>query len=107
MACLNDSEGKWAGSIRLNTSRYESLPRAQFFDLIAISLAIADNSSSVFYLLDEWDIPKRPRDSEFYHFYYVMWVEWKAGIAYRKAIGTVYKPVWDRQVREDINVILG
>ena len=107
MACLNDSEGKWAGSIRLNTSRYESLPEAQFFDLIAISLAIADNSSSNPYLLDEWDIPERPRDSDFYHFYYVMWIEWWAGVAYRKAIGTVYKPVWDSQVREDIDVILG
>ena len=106
MACLNDSEGKWAGSIRLNTSRYESLQRDQFFDLIAISLAKLDNSKESIFL-DEWDIPERPRDSEFYHFYYVMWVEWKAGIAYRKAIGTVYKPVWDSQVREDIDVVLG
>ncbi|KAM0805135.1 heterokaryon incompatibility protein-domain-containing protein [Usnea florida] len=84
VACLSDSEGKWAGSIRLNASRSNYVPS-----------------------LDEWDIPERPRDSEFYHFYYVMWVEWYAGIAYRKAIGTVYKPVWDRQVREDIDVILG
>ena len=106
VACLMDNEGKWAGSVRLNTSRYESLPREQFFDLIALSLAKADNNGVSTYL-DEWNIPERPRDSEFYHFYYVMWVEWKAGIAYRKAIGTVHKPVWDRQVREDIDVVLG
>ena len=106
MACLSDSEGKWAGTICLNTSRYESLPREQFFDLIALSVAKADNSEK-YIILDEWDIPERPRDSDFYHFYYVMWVEWYAGIAHRKAIGTVYKPVWDSQVREDINVILG
>ena len=106
VACLSDSEGKWAGSIRLNTSRYESLPRLQYFDLIALSVAKADNSEE-FIFLDEWDIPERPRDSQFYHFYYVMWVEWYAGIAHRKAIGTVYKPVWDSQIREDIDVILG
>ena len=105
-ACLSDSEDKWAGSIRLNTSRYELLPRAQYLDLIALSVAEVDNRRN-FVSLDEWDIPERPRDSEFYHFYYVMWVEWKAGIAYRKAIGTVSKPVWDRQIREDIDVVLG
>ena len=106
VACLSDSEGKWAGSICLNESRYDSFPREQFFDLIALSVSKADNSEE-WNPLDEWDIPERPRDSEFYHFYHVMWVEWRAGIAYRKSIGTVYKPVWDRQVRLDINVILG
>ena len=106
MACLSDSEGKWAGSICLNISRYDSLPRGQSFELIALSLAMNDNSAK-YVGLDEWDIPERSRDSEFYQFYYVMRVEWEAGIAYRKAIGPVYKPVWDRQVREDIDVILG
>ena len=106
IACLCDSEGRWAGSIRLNTSRHDSLPRGQSFELIALSLAMIDNRSK-YTRLDEWNIPERPRDSEFYHYYYVMWVEWTAGIAYRKAIGTVYKPAWERQVREDINVILG
>ena len=106
IACLSDIEGKWAGSIRLNTARYDSLPRDLSFELIALSLAKADNNVE-FIFVDEWDIPERPRDSDFYHFYYVMWVEWYAGIAHRKAIGTVYKPVWDRQVREDIDVVLG
>lgn len=106
VACLGDSKANWAGAIRLNTSRYDSLPRGQSFELIALSLAMADNSENEIYL-DEWGIPERPRDSNFYQFYYVMWVEWEAGIAYRKAIGTVYKPVWERQVREDIDVILG
>ena len=107
VACLNDSLANWAGTIRLNTSRFESLPRGLSIELIALSLAMADNSSKYVPLLDEWDIPERPRDSEVYLFYYVMWIEWKAGIAYRKAVGTVYKPVWERQAREDIDVILG
>ena len=107
LACLSDSEGKWAGTIRLNTPRYESLPKEQYFELIALSLATAENNSEHVLGLDEWDIPERPRDSEFYHFYYVMWIEWYTGIAHRKAIGTVYKPVWERQVRKDIDVILG
>ena len=58
-------------------------------------------------ILDEWQLPERPRDAEFYSFYNVMCIEWENGIAYRRAVGTVYKEMWERQALEDINVVLG
>ena len=106
-ACLVDNEGNWAGTIRLNMSRSDSLPKGQPCELIALSLATAVNSGDYLGVLDEWNMPGRPHDSEFYQFYYVMWIEWEKGIAYRKAIGTVYKPIWEDQVREDVDVVLG
>ena len=107
LACLVDDEGNWAGTIRLNTSRTDRLPPGLSYELIALSAAKAENSGNYDGKLDEWEIPERPQDSRFYEFYYVMWIEWERGIAYRKAIGTVYKPMWERQTREDIDVILG
>lgn len=107
LACLVDSEGNWAGTIRLNIPRSDAFSKEQSCELIVLSLATAVNSGDYLGILDEWNIPERPRDSEFYQFYYVMWVEWERGIAYRKAVGTVYKPVWERQVRDDLDVILG
>ena len=107
LACLVDDEGNWAGTIRLNTSQSDRLSPGLSYELIALSLAKAVNNGHYDGILDEWDIPERPRDSEFYEFYYVMWIEWERGIAYRKAIGTVYQPMWERQIREDIDVILG
>ena len=106
-ACLVDDEGKWAGTIRSNTSRSDRLSPGLCHELIALSLGKAVNDRDYSGILDGWKIPERPQDSEFYEFYYVMWIEWERGIAYRKAIGTVYKPMWERQIREDINVILG
>ena len=52
-------------------------------------------------------MPERPRDSEIYTFYNVMCIEWENGIAYRRAVGTVYKEMWESQAREEIDVILG
>ncbi len=107
LACLVDSEGNWAGTIRLNIPRSDPLPKELSYELIALYLAKAVNKGDYLGTLDEWKIPERPQDSEYYEFYYVMWIEWERGIAYRKAVGTVYKPVWENQIREDIDVILG
>lgn len=107
LACLEDKEGDWAGTIRLNKPKNDSSLKGQPCELIALSLAMADNEGDYLGILDEWRMPERPKDSEFYQFYYVMWIEWDNAIAYRKAVGTVYKPVWENQVREDIDVVLG
>ena len=107
LACLEDKEGNWAGTIQLNTPKHALSLKGQPCELIALSLAMADNKGDYFGLLDEWKMPERPKDSEFYLFYYVMWIEWENAIAYRKAVGTVYKTVWEKQVREDVDIVLG
>ncbi|KAL9109804.1 MAG: hypothetical protein Q9187_008121 [Circinaria calcarea] len=106
-ACLVDEEENWAGIIRFNIPRYDPSIKGQPCELIALSLASAANSGDYGHILEEWEMPERPCDSEYYRFYYVMWIEWENGIAYRKAIGTVYKPMWEKQVRENIHVVLG
>jgi hypothetical protein len=40
-------------------------------------------------------------------FYYVLWVEWVDGIAYRKGLGRILKKNWEEEDREEINLILG
>lgn len=106
-ASLIDIEGNWAGTMWLSTSMTGRPPVGEPCELIALSSGKAMNSSDYVAGLAEWRIPERPRDSEFYQFYNVMWIEWEKGIAYRKAVGTVYKDVWERQIRDDIDVILG
>jgi hypothetical protein len=40
-------------------------------------------------------------------FYYVLWIEWENGIAYRKGLGRVLKEAWEREVKDEIDLILG
>ena len=42
-----------------------------------------------------------------YEYYNVLWIERQNGIAYRIAIGRVWKEAWDRKGAETVNVILG
>ncbi len=107
LVCLEDKEGNWAGTIQLNIPKNGSSLKGQPCELIALSVATADNEGDYLGILDEWRMPERPKDSKFYLFYYVMWIEWENAIAYRKAVGTVYKPVWENQVREDVDIVLG
>ena len=39
--------------------------------------------------------------------YNVLWIEWKDGIAYRKAGGVVQKEQWEQLELEDVHVVLG
>lgn len=42
-----------------------------------------------------------------YEFYNVLFIEWKDGIAYRKALGRVSKIAWEAADKESVDVILG
>jgi hypothetical protein len=42
-----------------------------------------------------------------YEFYNVLWVEWKGGVTYRRALGRVFKKVWESVPREEVDIILG
>ncbi len=104
---LADSKGNWAGTLRLGTLPSNRPPVGELCELIALSLGTAVEGSDYSGGLDEWEIPERPRDSEYYRFYNVMCIEWENGIAYRKAVGTVYKDMWESQTLEKITVVLG
>lgn len=108
---LYDREGNWAGSLRLHAHPSDRVPTGESCELIALSLAIigADLDSAAFDYDDYDDGESREhyRDSKLYTFYKVMWIEWENGIAYRKAVGTVYKDMWDNQAPTTIDVVLG
>lgn len=42
-----------------------------------------------------------------YHFYNVLWIERKGGVAYRRAAGRVPKVVWEENCSEPVRVVLG
>jgi len=53
------------------------------------------------------ELEERPKTSEFYEWYNVLWIEWKIGIAYRKALGRVWKSAWEAHDPEWIDLTLG
>jgi hypothetical protein len=91
------------------------LPQGSPVELIAIASGTVRNSSYPkmngpyhrSYSISEWNCKARPTDREFYEFYFVLWIEWVEGIAYRKALGRVEKRAWESLALEDIDVILG
>ena len=105
--CLVDERGAWAGVLLLGTLSSNRPPAGEPCELIALSLGTAVKDGDYLGILDEWEMPERPRDGEFYRFYNVMYIEWENGIAHRRAVGTVYKEMWERQALEDIDVVLG
>jgi hypothetical protein len=42
-----------------------------------------------------------------FRYYDVLWIEWEDGIAYRKAIGQVWKEDWDAADTEEVDIRLG
>ncbi|KAN0095123.1 HET domain containing protein [Hyaloscypha variabilis] len=112
---IRDRLGTWIGALRLQTrlpiktsddSRDSEAMIA--CELVAISAGYAIEGARA-YALDEWDFKERPKASkgEKYEFYNVLWVEWKDGIAYRKALGRVMKSAWEAQDLEWIDLVLG
>ncbi|KAE9375897.1 hypothetical protein N431DRAFT_437352 [Stipitochalara longipes BDJ] len=106
-ATLVDSEGNLVGIIRLNIDRLGEPPTGDICEVVALSLGAAVSGGNYYGMLDEWDIIDLPFESGIYKFYFVMWIERKNGTAYRKAIGRVFKGMWESQVLEDIDIVLG
>ena len=78
----------------------EQTPSGKVCELIALSRGrvanrVLNGSPTAKSALEEWELTERARDTEFYEFYNVMWIEWEDGVAYRKAVGRVIKDAWD------------
>lgn len=96
---LHDNDGRWAGFMQLydralvsslnSTSMDDSMDDSSELELVSISTRTAMSSTSLL------------------HFYNVLWIEWKEGIAYRKGLGRISKGAWDRQATEWIDLTLG
>lgn len=104
---LYDPSGNWAGSLILHTLQTDPLPPRESCELLPLSLATVDTDSAAPPGVDTVLLPKRNRDCKACKFYFVMWIEWGDGIAYRKAVGKVDKDIWDQQNPTTIDVVLG
>lgn len=119
---LMDGSGVWAGALRLNLDLYDDIPDEYYkaedihkeaanalvlLEFIEISRGEVENQITERVSFDEWYWPECPRYSGLYKFYNVMCIEWKDGIAYRKAVGRVVDHVWERIATEEIDVTIG
>jgi hypothetical protein len=66
-----------------------------------------DNSAYPWPGIEEIRHQERPRAGDWYEYYWVMWVEWADGIAYRKGLGRVQKQIWEEQRGELFYLRLG
>lgn len=111
---VRDNSGSWAGTLNphheqdlaLLLSDAGHFPRGPTVELVAISRGSAYNARYGT-SLDEWRLEERPKSSENYEYFNVLWIEWENGIAYRKALGRIAMEIWERQALESVEVALG
>jgi hypothetical protein len=107
---LIDSDGNWAGVLRLNFQPTISQKDAIGIPLIELSRGSVRDQSIEEAFFDEWNHPCRRRKTAnegLYEFYNVLWIASDGYISYRKALGRVIKDTWDRIGKEWIDVTLG
>ena len=114
---IRNNEGTWIGELRLHDNKIPTKSLSQspqdsesgdLCELVAISRGYFYEKWELSeFQIDEWRHKERPRDSEKYEFYNVLWVEWQDGIAYRKACGRVMKSAWECQELEWVDLVLG
>ncbi|CZR66273.1 uncharacterized protein PAC_16174 [Phialocephala subalpina] len=121
---LVDDDGRWRGAIRLPfiaptdiLMLPDAISKDLRFELIAIATGKLPNKAFpkcisgyggyAWSTVPEWHCEERPKQAEFYEFYFVLWIEWQDGIAYRKGLGRVEKQAWEQLSLEEIDVKLG
>lgn len=110
---IQDSSGVRTGVIESQFTTETEYNQGGPCELIAISEACAWRAEEVeddvpaFQLFREMDAFSELENEEIYKFYNVLWIEWEDGIAYRKALGRVFKEAWDRQDLEETDIVLG
>ncbi|KAM0257446.1 hypothetical protein ACHAQJ_004393 [Trichoderma viride] len=109
---LRDKTAAWIGAIRLQEDSLDNgrSLAGQKIELVEVALGRVPSDARQrlqYQVLDEWDHEERPKDNDMYEYYYVLWIEWIDGVAYRKALGRVERSLWEAQERQDIDLILG
>jgi hypothetical protein len=107
---LQDSDGNLIGELNLNLGLMDIIkpPDKTKYELVAISsgsltLDAMGASSPIL----KKAVRKERGIYDIIDIYYVLWIEWSDGIAYRKGLGHVLKKAWDREATEKIDLILG
>ena len=107
-----DNNGRWAGVVESLFVEEDEYTHGQECELVAISVGSAlrrdeDGEYSSYQAFDEMFRKTELSDIDKYEFYNVLWIERKRGVAYRKAMGRIWAPVWKRQDLKDVEILLG
>ncbi|KAK6957356.1 hypothetical protein Daesc_000140 [Daldinia eschscholtzii] len=110
---IRDDDGKWVGLINVQQcQKIRNLPGSRL-ELIEVAQGrvllqnLRDLHGLLSPLFRESRHPQLPQDGEYYEHYYVMWIRWENGIAYRLGVGRVLKNAWEEAEKEEIDVMLG
>ncbi|OAL56511.1 HET-domain-containing protein [Pyrenochaeta sp. DS3sAY3a] len=108
MDLLVPETGAWAGIIQSHQfAKDETTTPCPQIELIEISRGSVENKEVEQRSFDEWERGLWPREGDIYHFYNVLWIEWKSNIAYRIGCGRVERSTWDSIEGATIIVTLG
>jgi hypothetical protein len=85
------------GVMFMQSDLHTQIPNVTECELIVLSRATSSlaTESSWQMILEHYPSPKHLDDKGRYEYYNIMWITWKDGIAYRKAIGKIATPAWD------------
>jgi hypothetical protein len=104
---LFDKTGDWAGILESNVAGPAEASRLIGLEceLIMVSARREQRHHKCF--CSEIENCEALKNVILYEFYGIFWVEWIEAVAYKKAIGRVWKRIWDKQGAETVDVILG
>ncbi|KAK1713428.1 hypothetical protein CaCOL14_009350 [Colletotrichum acutatum] len=111
-ATLCDSNGRWAGVLRLNAAssdpdEYYGSAVGETCELVEISAGSAENQPGEDNGFDGWGEAECARHRGTHEFVNVLWVEWRDDVAYRKALGRVWETAWAQVASKDVQITLG
>ncbi|KND87207.1 hypothetical protein TOPH_08137 [Tolypocladium ophioglossoides CBS 100239] len=108
---LRNKVGTWVGVLQPQVGideSYETLREpSEAVELVEIAKGFCRDTTSPHPGLPEIGHLDKPRSGEWYEYYWVIWVKWKSGIAYREGLGRVCKQVWESHIREEVDLMLG
>lgn len=107
---LRDKNEKWAGVLLLQNESDQEQFKSEGgegveVELVAISSCYTPNSEWQ-HAPAEMAHEERPKEAELYEFFNVLWIEWKDGVAYRKAHRRIEKGIWEGLDVEAVELVL-
>ena len=76
-------------------------------ELVEIAIGLFPLALSKRHSYKDVPLQEKPGFDQWHQFYYVMWTEWRAGIAYRKGLGKVCLDIREKQRGQPFTLILG
>ncbi|KAH7085900.1 heterokaryon incompatibility protein-domain-containing protein [Paraphoma chrysanthemicola] len=106
---LLDSAGRWIGLIRSSFRDEKDVPTGEHCEIIVLSAgeAYKDRWDAATNNIMELTLRDELKTAETYEFYNVMWIERKTNVAYRRAVGRVWKSAWERGSSDVADILLG